>query len=228
MNSFDDIYKRILFAANAHTQMELAAVLEISQSSISDAKRRQSIPSDWLIKLYDKFGVNPDWLRFQKDPIYMRSAPEGTNTQGLHFNESHSYLGFIAPIYDTQCTQQGTVIQYTTLEKTMLPLALQKNTDLVFYHNTNGMEPVLPKSSVVGVSKIQSKQSPVPIISGNIYALFSPSEGIIFRTLIHDIETNSYLLCFENSKFSSSSISQERLQELLIGKVTWVLHKLHN
>ena len=63
MGTFDEIYKRILFASNCQTQMDLASVLEISQSSISDAKRRQSIPSDWLIKLYDKFGVNPDWLR---------------------------------------------------------------------------------------------------------------------------------------------------------------------
>ena len=67
MGTFDEIYKRILFASNCQTQMDLASVLEISQSSISDAKRRQSIPSDWLIKLYDKFGVNPDWLRIKKN-----------------------------------------------------------------------------------------------------------------------------------------------------------------
>ncbi len=72
MGTFNEIYKRILFVANCQTQIDLAGILEISQSSISDAKRRQSVPSDWLIKLYDRFGVNPDWLREKKEPMYLR------------------------------------------------------------------------------------------------------------------------------------------------------------
>ena len=63
MNSlFQEVYDRIRFATNARTQVELAEVLEIRQSSISDAKRRDSIPADWYMKLFEKYGLNPDWL----------------------------------------------------------------------------------------------------------------------------------------------------------------------
>lgn len=62
-SSFEGQYKRILEAAECRTQVELADLLGIRQSSISDAKRRQSIPSDWLIKLRDKKYINPDWIR---------------------------------------------------------------------------------------------------------------------------------------------------------------------
>ena len=33
-----------------------------TQSSIADAKRRGSIPSDWLLMLWRKKGTNPDWI----------------------------------------------------------------------------------------------------------------------------------------------------------------------
>ncbi len=42
---------RVYEAAECRTQLELSQVLEIRQSSISDAKRRKSLLSDWLIKL---------------------------------------------------------------------------------------------------------------------------------------------------------------------------------
>lgn len=62
-SDFDSQYARVLQAAECRTQVELAEVLEIRQSSISDAKRRKTIPSEWLIKLFDKKRINPEWLR---------------------------------------------------------------------------------------------------------------------------------------------------------------------
>lgn len=61
--SFDAQYKRVFEAAECRTQIELADLLSIRQSSISDAKRRRTIPSDWLIKLFEKKRINPEWIR---------------------------------------------------------------------------------------------------------------------------------------------------------------------
>lgn len=62
-SDFESQYKRILEAVECRTQTQLAAVLEIKQSSISDAKRRKSVPSEWLMKLFEKKRINPDWIR---------------------------------------------------------------------------------------------------------------------------------------------------------------------
>ena len=62
-SDFESQFRRVFEAASCRTQMELATFLEIRQSSISDAKRRRSIPSEWLIKLFDKKHTNPDWIR---------------------------------------------------------------------------------------------------------------------------------------------------------------------
>jgi len=225
MDSFNDIYRRILSVSNSQTQMELAAVLEISQSSISDAKRRQSIPSDWLVKLYDKFGVNPDWLRYNKEPILMRSLPELGKHNISTLQEDTQALGFIAPVFDTHCTLQEKKIHFKTIEETILPRTLQKSSNLVFLYNATGMEPVLSKPCLLGVSTKKDASNNVPIISGEIYALHTAAEGIIFRRLIQDTEDEMYLLCFEQTKFPTGKISLENLRDKLIGKLSWVLHK---
>lgn len=45
---FQDAYERILQATGLRTQSEVAALLGVKQSSISDAKRRKHIPDPWL------------------------------------------------------------------------------------------------------------------------------------------------------------------------------------
>ena len=54
--------KRVFEAAGCRTQTELADVLGIRQSSISDAKKRGSVPAEWLLKLLLLKGVNPVWI----------------------------------------------------------------------------------------------------------------------------------------------------------------------
>lgn len=61
--SYPDVIKRIQAATHTRSQTELASLLEISQSSVAEAKRRQAIPADWYLKLFEKLGVNPDWLK---------------------------------------------------------------------------------------------------------------------------------------------------------------------
>ncbi len=52
---------RIYEITGCRTQAELGALLEIRQSSISDASRRRSIPATWLMNL-NKKGINPEWI----------------------------------------------------------------------------------------------------------------------------------------------------------------------
>ena len=54
--------KRILSVTGCRTQQELAAFFGVRQSSISDAGRRRSIPSGWLLTLLREKGVNPEWI----------------------------------------------------------------------------------------------------------------------------------------------------------------------
>ena len=61
--TFAEAMHRIHEATGTRTQVEIAETLNIRQSSISDAKRRNSIPDSWLIALFDRYRLNPDWVR---------------------------------------------------------------------------------------------------------------------------------------------------------------------
>lgn len=60
---YSELLGRIQKITHTRTQAGLAAILNVSQSSVAEAKRRQSIPADWYLKLFEKLGVNPDWLK---------------------------------------------------------------------------------------------------------------------------------------------------------------------
>ena len=70
---------RVFEAAGCRTQLELAAVLDIRQSSISDAKKRGAIPSDWLVKLLQLRGVNPDWIMDGVGPKFLAPSDNPAN-----------------------------------------------------------------------------------------------------------------------------------------------------
>lgn len=53
---------RVFEAADCRTQEELAGLLGIRQSAVSDAKRRKSVPSEWLVCLFRLRSVNPEWV----------------------------------------------------------------------------------------------------------------------------------------------------------------------
>ena len=53
---------RVFEAAGCRTQSELADFLGVRQSSISDAKKRSSVPADWLLTLLCKKWINPTWV----------------------------------------------------------------------------------------------------------------------------------------------------------------------
>ena len=54
--------QRVFEAAECWTQVELALVLGIRQSSISDAKKRNSVPAEQLITLLRLKRVSPEWI----------------------------------------------------------------------------------------------------------------------------------------------------------------------
>lgn len=69
--SFDAQRSRLMFALAIRTQMELADRLGISQAAVSDAFKLKTIPSRWLLVLYERFHIEPEWVRSGKGKMFM-------------------------------------------------------------------------------------------------------------------------------------------------------------
>ena len=66
--------QRVFESAECKTQAQLADFLEIRQSSISDAKKRKSIPAEWLIKLLKLKWINPEWILTGEGSQYLKPS----------------------------------------------------------------------------------------------------------------------------------------------------------
>lgn len=81
--------QRFFEAVECRTQAELAEFLGIKQSSISDAKKRKTIPPDWLLTALRKKGIRPDWI---------------LTGQGARMLQSCDGMGMVVP---PACTRFG-------------------------------------------------------------------------------------------------------------------------
>lgn len=75
-SSFDEQMGRIKIVTGTNTQIELAVMLGIRQSSISDAKKRQRIPYTWLLSLLQLKNVNPEWILSGEGPQYIDGSSD--------------------------------------------------------------------------------------------------------------------------------------------------------
>ena len=74
---FEGAMERIKDVFGVRTQVQLAEKIGVRQSSISDAKRRCSIPADWLLTIWRQTGYSPDWI-MDGDECGHRFAPTST------------------------------------------------------------------------------------------------------------------------------------------------------
>lgn len=74
LSDFAAAMERIRAVTGCGTQRELGRFLGINQSAISDAKRRGTIPAEWLLTLLRGKGINPDWILTGKGARCLRPA----------------------------------------------------------------------------------------------------------------------------------------------------------
>ena len=138
MDEFEKVFERLKAISNTSTQAELADVLHIRQSSISDAKRRNSVPSDWLIKFFDLFGTNPDYLRYGSKPVFLKKNGQYKCSQDVRdVTPNHSFYQTSetkkAPVYLPKCLIYLKIERSVRSESTIYCLPISRSTNLVTY-----------------------------------------------------------------------------------------------
>lgn len=123
MDIFGQCMERIKMATGEKTQVGIAKILGIRQSSISDAKKRGAIPTSWLIGLYTYRKINPDWILGKSEYPFLK---EDTNSEGKLYD-----VGFIKPPDQEPQQPQKTATDIiteleTTLGESLMVVILKK------------------------------------------------------------------------------------------------------
>lgn len=226
MINFDEIFERIKLATNTRTQVELAEVLDIRQSSISDAKRRNSVPSDWYMKLFEQFGLNPDWLKKASGPMYLRTeqgytpveAPASTASiaeDPARYSSGADAKNTLVSVYSSQDEEMSPVGRLT------IPQSFSVSGLRVIRVSGAGMEPYIHKGAYVGLDTTQRH-----VTSGELYGVRLPYEGLILKRVFIDTQEAKLVLRSENAAHPGVFLPLEGHESHIVGRVCWVFQKL--
>lgn len=233
MVNFDEIFERIKLATNTRTQMELADVLEIRQSSISDAKRRNSVPAEWYMKLFESFGLSPDWLKKGTGPMFLRTeqgytpvdAPaDGGNSRQLfegssQYNEPDAKNVVVTVHSPLQPYSPGNPAP--SVGKLNIPMSFAHTGLYVIRVEASSMEPGIRRGAYVSLDTTQQT-----VISGELYGVNMPYEGVVIKRVYLDTPNNSYILRSENPAHPEMTVPVEGTENFIVGRVAWLLQKM--
>ncbi|WP_029895356.1 LexA family transcriptional regulator [Desulfohalovibrio reitneri] len=226
--SFDETLERIKKATGARTQVELANILSIRQSSISDAKRRNSVPSDWFLKLFRSHGLNPDWLSDGMDPMYLKPemADSSANFQGVAetattYGKSPSRSRVVNVSSMSGVRGEEGQWQPDYVSQLALPETFHKPSILVVRVDGSGMEPIIRRGAYLGLDAENKR-----VRSGEIYGLHVPHEGLVLKRVYFDADNNRFIMRSENAEHPEQTLEAAKAEERIVGRVVWVLQEL--
>jgi len=81
--------QRLKQALNVDSDTALSQVLEVSQGSVSGAKKRGQIPHSWFFQVAEKTGCSVDWLFRGTGEMHLAQDSEIPNEQGTTDTPSH-------------------------------------------------------------------------------------------------------------------------------------------
>ena len=202
---YEETMARIKIVSRTQTQTELAKLLEVNQSSVAEAKRRQSILADWYLKLFEKLGVNPDWLKKGNGP----GSPLAQSA--------------LAPVYamcgdSTKTASPAAALQ--PIGKIALPKPYAREGIIVLEMDNESAAPTARCGAYVGIDTAASSPA-----SGELFAVLLPYEGIILRRLAWDRKEKCFVLRAENPAYPEIRI-QEDLTGRILGRLAWVMQKV--
>lgn len=219
---FEEAMERIKKATGARTQVQLAEVLEVRQSSISDAKRRCSVPSDWFLKLYRSHGLNPNWLSDGQEPVYL-NASRGTVSADNLLRETPASYG--------RTNARGRLVQVSTMaggsadpnvwspqpaEDLSIPESFHRPELLVLRVDSAGMEPLIVRGAFVGIDTAQ-RQHP----DGELCAVHFPHQGLLIRRVFY--QDGQFVLRAEDKGHAELHVPAAEMSSRTLGRVVWVI-----
>jgi phage repressor protein C with HTH and peptisase S24 domain len=206
---FESFFDRVTAATQIRSQTELAAVLGINRSAITQAKRKGTIPASWILGLSRKYSLNPDWLergtgeprrnRIEQDPEFEKvpkvnarlCAGDGS------FEVGSGIQGFYAFRKDW-LSRKGSAVSMVLMD--------------IF---GNSMAPELKDGDTVLVDENQKA-----IIAGALYAVGIEDTVMVKRVEKHP---NNLVLQSDNKDYAPIFLQADEMNQVrIIGKVVWV------
>ena len=206
---FGSFFDRVTAETDIHSQTELAAVLGINRSAITQAKKKGSIPAGWILGLSRKFGLNPDWLERGIGSPRKDSACQDDEFAKIPKVNARLCAG-------DGSFEVGSDIQgYYAFRKDWLNRKGSADAMVLMDIFGNSMTPELKDGDTVLVDESQKA-----IIAGALYAVGIEDTVMVKRVEKHP---NNLVLQSDNKDYAPIFLNEREMNMArIIGKVVWV------
>ena len=211
MNSarFDAFLQRVFRTTEITNQTELADVLQINRSAITQARKKDTVPARWVLHLFRTYGLNPDWVESGAgDPYLKPSASE--EAEFKHIPKVKARLSAGGGSFEIGSEIQG----YYAFRNEWLRTKGNPDRMVLMDIFGNSMEPELKDGDAVLIDESQKD-----IIAGAIFAV-----GVEDTILVKRIEKHpsKLVLRSDNRDYAPIFLEGADCESVrIIGKIVW-------
>jgi len=211
-NKVDILLARLMDATGISSQSELARELGINRSGITHARNKNHIPDKWIIKLYRRFKVSPEWIDTGKGPVFHKPNPVGERDDQDFKPIPKVAARLSAGTGSFECDQD--VSEYLSFPSAWLARKGSAAAMVAMEVFGRSMEPLIREGDTVLIDQSQTR-----IMAGAIYAV-----GVDDTILIKRLEKHpdALVLCSDNMDFTPIHLDAHTLDKVrVLGRVIW-------
>ncbi|UCD33696.1 MAG: helix-turn-helix transcriptional regulator [Desulfobacterales bacterium] len=211
---FETFLQRVFEATGITSQNELASVLKINRSAITQARKKNAIPDKWILKLFRSYGLNPDWVESGSGPAFI-TASQDTDSKYKDIPKVKARLCAGGGSFEVGSEIEG----YYAFRKDWLSDKGVINKMVLMDIFGNSMEPEIKDGDTILIDESQKD-----ILAGAIYAIGIDDTIMVKRLEKHP---NKLVLVSDNKDYSSIYLEGNDINSVrIIGKVIWICREL--
>jgi phage repressor protein C with HTH and peptisase S24 domain len=211
---FESFLQRVFEATGITSQTELASVLKINRSAITQARKKNSIPDKWILQLYKTFGLNPDWVETGSGPTFIKKSVSNDSIF-KNIPKVKARLSAGGGSFEVGSEVEG----YYAFRKDWLTTKGNQNKMVLMDIFGNSMEPEMKDGDTILIDESQKD-----ILAGAIYAVGIEDTIMVKRVEKHP---NKLVLLSDNRDYSPIYLQGNEINSVrIIGKVIWVSREL--
>ncbi|MDD2391111.1 MAG: S24 family peptidase [Desulfobacterales bacterium] len=213
-STFDLFIQRVFDATGIRSQNELASVLGVNRSAITQARKKNSVPDKWVLKLFRKYGLNPDWIESGLGASFTNAA-----------KDCHDDFIFVPKVKARLCAGGGSfevgagIEGYYSFQYQWLKRKGASSRMVMMDITGNSMEPEMKDGDTVLIDQDQKD-----ILAGAIYAV-----GVDDTIMIKRLEKRPHklVLLSDNVDYSPIYLDIKEIDSIrIIGKVLWICREV--
>jgi phage repressor protein C with HTH and peptisase S24 domain len=211
---FESFLQRVFQATGLTSQTELASVLKVNRSAITQARKKNSIPDKWILQLYKTYGLNPDWVETGSGQTFIKkSAPSDSLFKNIPKVRARLSAG--GGSFEVGSEIEG----YYAFRRDWLTTKGSRNKMVLMDIFGNSMEPEMKDGDTILIDESQKD-----ILAGAIYAVGIDDTIMVKRVEKHP---NKLVLLSDNKDYSPIYLQGNELNSVrIIGKVIWISREL--